>query len=84
MYSVVSRSKLQQIAWLSIGLASLRFRKAWIQQGRPLEELKFHVRWTWPWGPYFVVRETLSEAPFFMFSTDHVFICFDSLWVLYV
>ena len=44
-----------QIAWLSIGLASWRFRKAWVAQGRPLEELKFRARWTWPWGPYFVV-----------------------------
>ncbi|KIJ61075.1 hypothetical protein HYDPIDRAFT_169849 [Hydnomerulius pinastri MD-312] len=43
-----------QIAWLSIGLASLRFRKAWIKQGRSVDELKFYVRWTWPWGPYFV------------------------------
>ncbi|KAF9646561.1 hypothetical protein BDM02DRAFT_3118383 [Thelephora ganbajun] len=44
-----------QIAWLSIGLASWRFRKAWIVQGRPIEELKFNARWTWPWGPYFVM-----------------------------
>ncbi|KIJ67545.1 hypothetical protein HYDPIDRAFT_84867 [Hydnomerulius pinastri MD-312] len=44
-----------QIAWLSIGLASLRFRKAWIKQGRSVDELKFYVRWTWPWGPYFVI-----------------------------
>ena len=45
-----------QIAWLSIGFASWRFRKAWIAQGRSVDELKFYVRWTWPWGPYFVVR----------------------------
>jgi len=44
-----------QIAWLSIGLASLRFRKAWVAQGRPFEELKFRAGWTWPWGPYFVI-----------------------------
>jgi len=44
-----------QIAWLSIGLASLRFRKAWIAQNRSVDELKFYVRWTWPWGPYFVI-----------------------------
>ncbi|GBE81476.1 Probable amino-acid permease [Sparassis crispa] len=44
-----------QIAWLSIGLASWRFRQAWIQQGRSLEELKFRASWTWPWGPPFVV-----------------------------
>ncbi|KAH8110369.1 amino acid permease/ SLC12A domain-containing protein [Phellopilus nigrolimitatus] len=44
-----------QIAWLSIGLASWRFRKAWRTQGRPLNEMKFRARWTWPWGPLFVV-----------------------------
>ncbi|KAF8810121.1 hypothetical protein BYT27DRAFT_7186985 [Phlegmacium glaucopus] len=43
-----------QIAWLSIGLASWRFRKAWVKQGRPLDELKFRASWTWPWGPPFV------------------------------
>ncbi|EMD33590.1 hypothetical protein CERSUDRAFT_107939 [Gelatoporia subvermispora B] len=44
-----------QIAWLSIGLASMRFRQAWVRQGRSLSELKFRAAWTWPWGPYFVV-----------------------------
>ncbi|KAJ7078830.1 amino acid permease/ SLC12A domain-containing protein [Mycena belliarum] len=44
-----------QIAWLSIGLASLRFRKAWIHQGRSLSDLKFHTSWTWPYGPIFVI-----------------------------
>lgn len=49
-----------QIAWLSIGLASWRFRKAWLLQGRPIEELKFRVGWTWPWGPYFVIVAVLA------------------------
>ncbi|KAH9941027.1 amino acid permease-domain-containing protein [Amylocystis lapponica] len=44
-----------QIAWLSIGLASWRFRRAWLAQGRPLHELKFRAAWTWPWGPPFVI-----------------------------
>ncbi|KAF9070829.1 amino acid permease-domain-containing protein [Rhodocollybia butyracea] len=44
-----------QIAWLSIGIASLRFRKAWIAQGRSIDELKFCARWTWRWGPPFVI-----------------------------
>jgi len=44
-----------QIAWLSIGLASWRFRRAWVQQGRSLDELKYRAGWTWPWGPPFVV-----------------------------
>ncbi|KAF8637964.1 hypothetical protein AX16_010597 [Volvariella volvacea WC 439] len=49
-----------QIAWLSIGIASWRFRKAWIQQRRPLEELKFRAAWTWPWGPPFVIASVLA------------------------
>jgi len=45
-----------QIAWLSIGLASWRWRSAWVRQGRSLDELKFQgARWTWGWGPPFVV-----------------------------
>ncbi|OJT15330.1 hypothetical protein TRAPUB_8126 [Trametes pubescens] len=44
-----------QIAWVSIGLASWKFRRAWIRQGRPLSEMKFRAGWTWPWGPYFVI-----------------------------
>ncbi|KAJ7109059.1 amino acid permease/ SLC12A domain-containing protein [Mycena crocata] len=44
-----------QIAWFSIGLASWRFRRAWIAQGNKLEDLKFHARWTRYWGPPFVV-----------------------------
>lgn len=48
-----------QIAWLSIGLSSWRFRKAWLAQGRPKEELKFTASWTWPWGPAFVVVAVL-------------------------
>ncbi|KAF8893909.1 amino acid permease-domain-containing protein [Infundibulicybe gibba] len=49
-----------QIAWFSIGLASWRFRKAWVQQGRSLNDLKFRASWTWPWGPPFVVRGILA------------------------
>lgn len=44
-----------QLAWLSIGLASWRFRRAWQQQGRALTELKFHSRWTRHWAPGFVI-----------------------------
>ncbi|KAJ2931242.1 hypothetical protein H1R20_g5832, partial [Candolleomyces eurysporus] len=49
-----------QIAWLSIGLSSWRFRKAWIAQGRSREELKFSASWTWPWGPAFVIVSVLG------------------------
>ncbi|CCL99850.1 uncharacterized protein FIBRA_01874 [Fibroporia radiculosa] len=44
-----------QIAWLSIGIASWKFRRAWLRQGRPLHEMKFRATWTWPWGPPFVI-----------------------------
>ena len=52
-----------QIAWLSIGLSSWRFRQAWIKQKRPLDELKFRASWTWPWGPPFVVSLSQSNYP---------------------
>jgi amino acid permease len=62
-----------QIAWLSIGLSSWRFRKAWVAQGRPKEELKFTASWTWPWGPVFVVVAVsaliISMSFFQMIST---------------
>ena len=44
-----------QIARLSIGLASWRWRKAWKHQGRELSEMKFRAGWTWGWGPQFVI-----------------------------
>ncbi|KZV73806.1 hypothetical protein PENSPDRAFT_648570 [Peniophora sp. CONT] len=49
-----------QIAWVSIGLASWRFRSAWVRQGRPLSEMKYRARWTWGWGPPFVVITTTA------------------------
>jgi amino acid permease len=58
---VLSLHSSMQIAWLSIGLASWRFRKAWTHQGRRREDLKFSAAWTWPWGPLFVVRR-LSQT----------------------
>ncbi|GJJ11925.1 hypothetical protein Clacol_006163 [Clathrus columnatus] len=45
-----------QVAWVSIGLASWRFRRAWVLQKRDISELKFQgAKWTWGWGPPFVV-----------------------------
>lgn len=61
--NIVKISALQ-IAWLSIGLASWRFRKAWVRQGRKLDELKFRAAWTWPWGPLFVVGILLVSRLF--------------------
>ena len=52
-----------QIAWLSIGLASWKFRRAWLAQGRPLSEMKFRASWTWPWGPPFVVWRHHFTSP---------------------
>lgn len=64
-YISCSLIPLLQIAWLSIGLASWRFRKAWVRQGRPLAEMKFRAGWTWPWGPPFVVRHLIINfSPF--------------------
>lgn len=48
-----------QIAWFSIGLASWKFRSAWLKQGRSLDDLKFRAAWTWPWGPAFVIIAVL-------------------------
>lgn len=42
-----------QIAWLSIGVISIRFRRGLSRQGKT-HELKF-VNWTYPYGPYFVI-----------------------------
>ncbi|KAF9020623.1 hypothetical protein BDZ89DRAFT_958158 [Hymenopellis radicata] len=73
-----------QIAWLSIGLASWRFRKAWVRQGRSLRELKFRAAWTWPWGPYFVNQLIKSHPPVQGWSSiipDFVAVDFVSLYI---
>ncbi|KAG8814018.1 hypothetical protein FRC17_001333 [Serendipita sp. 399] len=49
-----------QLAWLSIGFASLRFRRAWQVQGNSLNDLLFHPKWTTLWGPYFVIIAVLA------------------------
>jgi AAT family amino acid transporter len=49
-----------QIAWVSIGIASWRFRAAWTAQGRPREEMVYRAAWTWGWGPPFVVFATIA------------------------
>jgi AAT family amino acid transporter len=66
--------RMLQIAWLSIGIASWRFRAAWKTQGRPLSEMKFRAGWTWPWGPPFVVRINPSPEPTTpLFLSSHAF-----------
>jgi amino acid permease len=42
------------IIWLGIALSHLRFRRAWVAQGRSLDELKFRSRW-FPYGPWLAV-----------------------------
>jgi len=39
------------LIWLGIAVCHLRFRKAWIAQGRRLEDLKFRARF-FPYGPW--------------------------------
>jgi lysine-specific permease len=39
------------IIWLGIALCHLRFRRAWLAQGRRLEDLKFRSRF-YPYGPW--------------------------------
>lgn len=42
-----------QLSWLSIGLTSIRFRKALAKQGKT--DLLPYRNWTYPWGPWIVV-----------------------------
>jgi lysine-specific permease len=39
------------LIWLGIAICHLRFRKAWVAQGRSLDELKFRARF-FPYGPW--------------------------------
>ncbi|MDM4766862.1 amino acid permease [Pelomonas sp. SE-A7] len=39
------------LIWLGIAICHLRFRKAWVAQGRPLSDLKFRAKF-YPWGPW--------------------------------
>jgi lysine-specific permease len=39
------------LIWLGIAICHLRFRKAWLAQGRSLDELKFKARF-FPYGPW--------------------------------
>jgi len=42
------------IIWLGIAVCHLRFRRAWIAQGRSLSELKFRAKF-YPYGPWLAV-----------------------------
>jgi lysine-specific permease len=42
------------LIWLGIALSHLRFRRAWVAQGRRLEDLKFRSRF-YPYGPWLAV-----------------------------
>ena len=42
------------IIWLGIAICHLRFRKAWVAQGRRIEDLKFKSKF-YPYGPWLAV-----------------------------
>ncbi|HLQ13495.1 MAG TPA: amino acid permease [Steroidobacteraceae bacterium] len=42
------------IIWLGIALCHLRFRRAWVAQGRSLDDLKFRAKF-YPYGPWLAV-----------------------------
>ena len=42
------------IIWLGIAVCHLRFRRAWIAQGRSLDDLKFRAKF-YPYGPWLAV-----------------------------
>jgi lysine-specific permease len=42
------------IIWLGIAVCHLRFRRAWVAQGRPLADLKFKSK-LYPYGPWFAL-----------------------------
>ena len=63
--SVVGQQKIYQLLynasglsgfliWLGIALSHLRFRRAWIAQGRPLSDLKFRAPF-YPYAPWLAV-----------------------------
>ena len=62
------------IAWLGIAVSHYRFRKAYVAQGKPLDELPYKAKW-YPFGPLFafvlclivIVGQSLSA-----FSGGHV------------
>jgi lysine-specific permease len=47
------------LIWLGIAVCHLRFRKAWVAQGRSLDDLKFKSKF-YPYGPWLAVILFLS------------------------
>lgn len=41
------------VAWAAIGVMHVRFRRAWVRQGRAVDDLPFRALW-YPWGAVFV------------------------------
>ncbi|HEX4242126.1 MAG TPA: amino acid permease [Steroidobacteraceae bacterium] len=62
------------LIWLGIAICHLRFRKAWVAQGRRVEDLKFRAKW-FPFGPWlslvlfvivvFSANASVFQAPVF-------------------
>jgi len=42
------------LIWLGIAICHLRFRKAWVAQGRSLDDLKFKSKF-YPYGPWLAI-----------------------------
>jgi lysine-specific permease len=74
------------LIWLGIAICHLRFRRAWVAQGRPVADLKFKSK-LYPWGPWlailmFVVvifganADVFRQRPFpwFDFVTEYLMI----------
>ena len=66
------------IIWLGIAICHLRFRKAWVAQGRRLEDLKFRAGFfpVGPWAALVLFLVVLLGANVWVFQAD-VFSWFD-------
>ena len=74
------------LIWLGIAVCHLRFRRAWVAQGRSVSELKFKSSF-YPWGPWLAIfmfllvvlganADVFQTSPFswFSFVTDYLLI----------
>lgn len=53
-YLVTIAGSATYIAWATIGVTHVRFRRGWAAQGHRVEDLPFRARW-YPYGTWFVV-----------------------------
>lgn len=77
-----------QLSWWSIGLTSIRFRRALKRQGKTSNLL--YTNWTYPWGPFLVVILMTAIiliqgwSAFAPFSVSHFFSMYIELFVMVV